>query len=92
MRGEWMLALGEVVAALAGCGGHAQPASGQKVYAGELGVLKAPLRGYRAPHLTLPDGAVTVLGRFPLNSIVSFNVPIRNDGSRTLVIRKVDPG
>ena len=93
----WPVLGGIVTVALAGCGGS-QPqtattsANGPTVYAGEVGVLSAPTRAVRGrPKLVLPR-ALTVPGRFPLNSIVKFNVPVRNDGTRVLRIRKLDPG
>lgn len=93
----WPVLGGIVTVAFAGCGGsHHSPAAasanGPTVYAGEVGVLSAPTRVARGrPKLVLPP-ALTVPGRFPLNSIVKFNVPVRNDGTRVLRIRKLDPG
>jgi hypothetical protein len=68
-------------------------AEAPKVYAGEVGVLPAPSRATkRRPRLVVPLDALSVPGRFPLSSIVSFNVPIRNDGTRPLRIQRLDPG
>jgi hypothetical protein len=33
-----------------------------------------------------------VTGRFPLDKLVVFRVPLRNDGTRALRIEKIDPG
>jgi hypothetical protein len=37
--------------------------------------------------LVLPPDAVTVPGRFPLNSVVKFNVPLRDPGFSTVAAR-----
>ncbi len=42
--------------------------------------------------LTLPKSALTVPGRFALDSRVSFRVPVRNDGTSVLRITSLDPG
>lgn len=91
-----------VAAALvAGCGAaHSKTAKttpvsaqSQRVYVGEVGVLPAPTRATNGrPRLVVPLDALTVPGRFPLSSVVSFNVPIRNDGTRPLRIERLDPG
>ena len=94
---RWLLAIAAAAAFAAGCGGgdnnkRATPPPGRTIYAGEVGVLAPPSRTVAGPRLVLPADAVRVSGHFPLDSIVKFNVPIRNDGRRTLVIRKLDPG
>ena len=86
--------VGLAAVVLAGCGGSHNNGGNEakKIYAGEVGALPAPTRA--APgraKLVLPR-ALTVPGRFPLNSIVAFNVPIRNDGTRPLRIERLDPG
>lgn len=88
-------------ALIVGCGGShtntatttRQSTAAQKLYAGEVGVLPAPTRATKArPRLVVPVDALSVPGRFPLDSIVSFNLPIRNEGTRPLRIERLDPG
>ena len=65
----------------------------QKVSAGVLGALPAPpSRRPPGPRLVLPEPALTVPGQFPIDRLVVFRVPVRNDGTRALRITKVDPG
>ena len=84
-----LLALATVLAA--GCGSHDRSPS-KVVYVGEIGVLPTPSAAGPGPTLVLPGGPLHVTGRFTLGSLVKFNVPIRNDGTRALDIRKIDPG
>ena len=100
---EWLvpaLAASATLVLGVGCGGGSQrrpaeaasKANGRSIYVGEVGVLPAPLRTFGGPRLRLPANALTVPGRYPLDSIVRFNVPIRNDGRDPLLIKKIDPG
>lgn len=65
----------------------------QKIAAGVVGTLPAPpSRRSSGPRLVLPKPALTVPGRFPIDRLVVFRVPVRNDGTRDLRITKIDPG
>ena len=79
-----------------GCGGGdkhpPKPPSSKVVYVGEIGVLPTPSAARPGPTLVLPQGPLHLAGRFALGSLVKFNVPVRNDGTRALDIRKIDPG
>ena len=84
---------------LAACGSKHSPGppkaktpKSKTIYAGELGVPPTPGPAHPGPNLVLPGNALKVPGTFPLNSLVKFNVAIRNDGTRPLVIKKIDPG
>ncbi len=82
-------------AAIGGCGGNEDKKAsppGRTIYAGEVGVLPAPSTTSAGPRLVLPPKSVTVRGDFPLDPIVKFNAPVRNDGRKPLLIRKLDPG
>ena len=41
--------------------------------------------------LSAPSGVVDVPGRHRLGSVVTFELPIRNDGSETLAFDKIEP-
>ena len=84
-----LLALATVLAA--GCGSHNRSPS-KVAYVGEIGVLPAPSAARTGPTLVLPSGPLHLTGRYALGSLVKFNVPIRNDGTRALDIRTIDPG
>ena len=65
----------------------------QKISAGVLGTLPAPAtRRPPGPGLVLPERALTAPGQFPIDRLVVFRVPVRNDGTRVLRITKIDPG
>lgn len=89
------LLIGVSAFAVGGCGGAKhppKPPSSKVVYVGEIGVLPTPQAARPGPALVLPRGPLQVPGTFALGSLVKFNVPLRNDGTRTLDIRKIDPG
>jgi hypothetical protein len=93
---------GALTAALAaGCGGGGPGTPDRrsgpfrptdKVDVGQLGALPPSQAPRAGPRLVLPAPALTVPGRFPLNRLVVFRVPLRNDGTRALRIEKIDPG
>jgi hypothetical protein len=59
---------------------------------GQVGQLPPVAQRQGAPKLMLPRQIIPVPGSFPLGSTVRFQVPIRNDGDRTLRIAKLEPG
>lgn len=79
---------------VAACGGatHSASRSPDKLSAGEIGRLPPATTSTPAPQLTLPTPALTVPGRYPLHALVTFRVPVRNDGGRPLRITRIDPG
>jgi len=64
----------------------------KRIHVGEIGGLPAPVRIRSGPVLVLPRTAIAVPGRFPLGSVVDFNLPVRNDGTRPLRIAALEPG
>ena len=94
------LAIGFVVGLVVAGGGDSGPPTAtvplgtaeKPQYVGEVGVLPPPTKVYRGSHLVNTRGLINVPGTYPLSDVVSFNVPIRNDGSRALVIKKLVPG
>ena len=89
------LVIGVPALAVGGCGGAKHPPKpppSKVVYVGEIGVLPTPRTALPGPTLVLPRGPLHVTGSFVLGSLVKFNVPVRNDGTRALDIRKIDPG
>jgi hypothetical protein len=60
---------------------------------GQIGTLppspQAPARG---PRLVVPAGLVPVPGRFPLGTLIRFQLPVRNDGDAELIIDRLAPG
>ena len=78
-----------------GCGGGnhpPKPPPSKVVYVGEVGVLPTPQAARPGPTVVLPPGPLHLVGNYALGSLVKFNVPVRNDGTRALDIRKIDPG
>ena len=100
MRATQLAAALALASAVASCGGDStndrpddpfRPK--QKISAGVLGTLPAPAsRRPPGPRLVLPEPALTVPGQFPIDRLVVFRVPVRNDGTRVLRITKIDPG
>ena len=94
-RIQLALLIGVSAFAVGGCGGAKhppKPPASKVVYVGEIGVLPTPSAARPGPTLVLPPGPAHLTGSFALGSLVKFNVPIRNDGTRALAIRKIDPG
>ena len=93
------LALGVVLLSPLRNGGHRrqdQASGGQPgrpaIGLGRVATLpSAPSTLASSAKLTAPEGIIEVPGRHRLGSVITFQVPIRNDGSETLVIDKVDP-
>jgi hypothetical protein len=72
--------------------GDSSKSSPGVVDAGVVG--KLPPAPGRAPRGTLnfPRGVVRVPGAFPLGSTVHFRVPVRNDGVKTLWLKRAESG
>ena len=100
VRTAAIVALAYATLVITGCGrgsGAADSPSGpfrptEKADVGQLGTLPAAQAPRPGPRLVLPEPALTVPGRFPLDKLVVFRVPLRNDGTRPLRITKIDPG
>lgn len=80
--------------ALGACGGptNARPRTPTTASVGEVGQLPPPAAPRPGPRLVVPRPALSVPGRYRLDQLVAFRVPVRNDGNRVLRITKIDPG
>jgi hypothetical protein len=90
------LAAAALALAITACGGadktDNRPRAPKTLAAGELGHLPPAQTSRPGPPLVLPRPALTVPGRYPIDALVAFRVPVRNDGNRVLRITKIDPG
>ena len=87
------------VSFLAGLGCSSKPTasvdtklSARAIDVGIIGKLPPKPARRRLLVLTFPRGVVRVPGRFPLGSTVHFRVPVRNDGAKTLWLKRAESG
>ena len=64
----------------------------KEIDVGRIGTLPSDSAAVKGPKLTVPALPIDVPGVFPLESVAKFQIPIRNVGTESVNIDKLDVG